>query len=513
MNLSQMLSASAERTPDRPALLFHGRPISYAQLDRIASQAAGAFAGARVGREDRVAIIAGNVPEFVYALFGTWRAGGVAVPLNVMLTGKELGYILGDCGARVVVCEMGYLPNVLEAKERLPDLETVMVVAGPPVPPGTVSFEEALGRAGDPPTVEPADDDLALIQYTSGTTAEPKGAMLTHDNLLSNLRQAQDVPALAQTRDDVVLLVLPLFHIYGLNVGLNLTLLTGATGVLAERFDPVAALELVRDHGVTVLPGAPPMFYSWLEDEAISPNAFAGIRLAVSGAAPLPADVLESFRVRFALTIWEGYGLTEASPSVSSNAVGGRAKPWSVGEALPEVEIRIVDPDGTDVEEGDPGEVLIRGPNVFRGYWRRPEETEDVFDDRWLRTGDVAYRDEEGALFLVDRRKDLVIVSGFNVYPKEVEDALIAHEEVQEAAVIGVPDPRTGEAVKAFVVTTPGSQLTPEAVVEHVSASLARFKVPREVEIVTELPRHATGKVLRRALRGEELLGGEPEGA
>ncbi|MFN2545112.1 MAG: long-chain fatty acid--CoA ligase [Actinomycetota bacterium] len=509
MNLASMLAASAARVPDKPALVFRDRPISYAQLDAVVSQASGAFAGARVGAGDRVAIIAGNVPEFVYALFGAWRAGAVAVPLNVMLTAPELRSILADSGARVLVCEMGYLPTVLEIRDRLPDLQTVMVVAGPPVPQGTVSFEEALGRAGPPPGVEASEDDLALLQYTSGTTAEPKAAMLTHGNLLSNLEQTQQVPALSQAQDDVVFLVLPMFHIYGLNVALNLTLREGATGVLMERFHPAEALEVIRRHGVTIVPGAPPMYYSWLELDDEVKQAFESVRLAVSGAAPLPAEVLESFRVRFAVTVWEGYGLTEASPSVSSNAAGPRAKAWSVGLPLPGVEVRLVDHDGGNVEDDDPGEILIRGPNVFRGYWHRDEETEAVFADRWLRTGDVAYRDEDGYLFLVDRTKDLVIVSGFNVYPKEVEDALAAHPDVEEAAVIGVPDERTGEAVKAFVVAREGAGVTPESLLEHAGRSLARFKIPREIEIVPELPKHATGKVLRRALRGEEVLGGE----
>jgi long-chain acyl-CoA synthetase len=504
MNLAQMLASSAARAPDKPALIFRDRPISYRQLEGAAEQAAGALAGARVGVGDRVANLAGNVPEFVYALYGSWRAGAVAVPLNVMLTAEELSFILADSGARALVCEMGYLPTVLSVKDRLADLETLLVVAGPPVPHGTVSFEEALGRAGPAPEVDPAENDLALIQYTSGTTASPKGAMLTHGHLLANLKQMQQVPALAEAEQDVVLLVLPMFHIYGLNAGLNLTLRVGATAVLVERFEPLGSLNLIRQHGVTVLPGAPPMYYSWLELDDSARGGFQGVRLAVSGAAPLPAEILDRVRERFGVTLWEGYGLTEASPSVSSTAVGTEAKPWSVGLPLPGVEVRLVDPDGTDVEEGDPGELLVRGPNVFGGYWHRPEDTEEVLVDGWLRTGDVAYRDADGYLFLVDRTKDLVIVSGFNVYPKEVEDALLANPEIDEAVVIGVPDPRTGEAVKAFVVLRPGSELTPDAIVEHVGASLARFKVPREVEIVAELPRHPTGKVLRRALREHE---------
>jgi long-chain acyl-CoA synthetase len=325
--------------------------------------------------------------------------------------------------------------------------------------------------------------------------------MLTHGNLLANLEQTQAVPALAQAEDDVVLLVLPLSHIYGLNVALNLTIRVGGTGVLAERFDPVGTVDLVREQSVTVLPGAPAMYVSWVDLAGLPADSFSTVRLAVSGAAPLPAETLEAFRERFGATIWEGYGLTEAAPSVSTTAVGGEARPWSVGQPLPGIDMRVVDTDGTDVEDADTGEVLVRGPNVFHGYWARPDETEEIFLDDWLRTGDIGYRDEDGYLFLVDRSKDLVIVSGFNVYPKEVEEALLSHPDVEEAAVVGVADPRTGEAVKAYVVTTSGSAVTPEELVAHVSRSLARFKVPREVEVVPELPRHSTGKVLRRALR------------
>ena len=507
MNLAGMLASSAARTPDKPALIFRDRPISYRQLEDAVSRAAGALAGAGVQPGDRVAIVAGNVPEFVYALHGTWRAGAVAVPLNVMLKAQELSAILADCGARALVCEMSYLPEIRAVRDDLEALETIFVVAGPPVPQGTVSFEEALGTEEPPPEIATAEDDLALIQYTSGTTQEPKGAMLTHGNLLANLAQMQKVPALAHAEDDTVLLVLPMFHIYGLNVGLNLTLSVGASAVLVERFDAVGALNLIRQHDVSILPGAPPMFAGWLGADPPR-DAFGTVRLAVSGAAALPAEVMEGSRERLGVTIWEGYGLTEAAPAVSSNAVGKEAKPGSVGLPLPGVEVRLVDVDGSDADEGDPGEILVRGPNVFSGYWERPEESAQLLEADWLHTGDVAYRDADGYLFIVDRTKDLVIVSGFNVYPKEVEDALLAHPEIAEAAVIGVPDPRTGEAVKAFVVLTTGSALTPEDVVAHVDKHLARFKVPREVEIVGELPKHPTGKVLRRALREKPA---EPE--
>jgi long-chain acyl-CoA synthetase len=341
--------------------------------------------------------------------------------------------------------------------------------------------------------------------------------MLTHGNLLANLDQTASVPALAQAEQDVALVALPLFHIYALNVVLGLVVRTGATGVLVERFDPAETLRLVERHGITILFGAPPMFGAWLEAAAVADRQgqalpdLSTLRLAASGAAPLPGEVLEAFDRRFGVTIWEGYGLTESSPAVTTNALGPVAKPGSIGLPLPDVEIRLVGEDGEDVEDGDPGEIWVRGPNVFAGYWNRPDETARVLQDGWLLTGDVAYRDEDGYLFIVDRKKDLVIVSGFNVFPKEVEDAIAAHPKVREAAVVGVPDPRTGEAVQAWVEPNPGQALTGEEVLEFLRGRLARFKLPREVRVVGELPHHVTGKVLRRMLR--EIDAGPAEDA
>ena len=325
--------------------------------------------------------------------------------------------------------------------------------------------------------------------------------MLTHGNLLANLDQMAEVPALREAESDVVLLALPVFHIYALNVVLGITIREGATAVLVERFDPVETLELIRRHGVTVLFGAPPMFSAWLQAATATDADLSSVRLAVSGAAPLPGDVLEAFHARFGVQIWEGYGLTEAAPSVTTNALADEARRDSIGLVLPGVDVRLVDDRGEDVEEGDPGEIVVRGPNVFQGYWRKPEDTTAILRDGWLRTGDVAYRDDDGYLYIVDRTKDLVIVSGFNVFPKEVEEAIARHPAVAEVAVIGVPDERTGEAVKALVVARAGATLTPDDVIEQCRGTLARFKWPKHVEIVDSLPKHVTGKVLRRALR------------
>ncbi|MCA1726639.1 MAG: long-chain fatty acid--CoA ligase [Actinobacteria bacterium] len=514
-NVPELLSRTAARTPERTAILFREQPISYADVEFRVTRTAAALAGLGLGKGDRVALMLGNIPEFVYAFYGALRAGAVVSPLNVMLTPEEVGYILADAGTKAVVCEMGTLPTVLAVRDRLPHLEHVLVVGGPPAPRGTESFEGVLERAGDAPQVQTGPGDLAVIAYTSGTTASPKGAMLTHGNLLANLEQMESVPALAEAEDDVILLVLPLFHIYALNVILGLTVKVGATAILVERFDPAETLELVQRHRCTVLFGAPPMFVAWNAMAAGERHNLSRVRLAVSGAARLPGEVLEGFRERFGVTIWEGYGLTETAPAVSSNALGSEARPNSIGLPLPGIDVRLVDEHDEDVEEDDTGEILVRGPNLFQGYWNRPEDTEAVLRDGWFHTGDIAYRDEDGYLFIVDRKKDLIIVSGFNVFPKEVEDALVTHPAVDEAAVVGIPDEQTGEAIKAMVVLEPGASLTQERLVDHLRDTLARFKLPKVIEFVEELPKLPTGKVLRRALRGEELLGGgepaEPE--
>jgi long-chain acyl-CoA synthetase len=499
-SLGDLVAAAAARRSDRTALITDDRSLTYGQLEDRIRHVAGALAGIGVAKGDRVAVLLGTVPEFVEVLHGAWRLGAVVAPLNVMLTPDELGYVLADAQASVVVTDRAFLPSVLAVRDRLADLHHVVVARGRS-PRRTESYEKLLARASEPPSVTVDPEDLALLAYTAGTTANPKGVMLTQGNLLANLVQMSQVPALDEAESDIVLLALPLFHIYALNVVLGITLREGATAVLVERFDAVRTLELVERHRVTVLFGAPPMFAAWLWAAEDREFDLSSVRLAVSGAAALPAEVLAAFRDRFGITIWEGYGLTETAPALTTTALGSEGRPDSIGLVLPGVEIRLVDDHGRDVDEGDPGEIVVRGPNVFSGYWRKPEETDAAFRDGWFRTGDVAFRDEEGYLHIVDRTKDLVIVSGFNVYPREVEEAIATHPSVAECTVIGVPDERTGEAVKAFVVPAAGVDLSAEDVLAHCTERLARFKWPKEVEIVRELPKHVTGKVLRRRLR------------
>jgi long-chain acyl-CoA synthetase len=502
VSLGELLPRAASAHAADVALVAGDREITYAELEDRVRRAAGALGDLGLESGDRVALLLGNVPEFVEALHAAWRIGAVVTPLNVMLTPEEAGAILADAEPSAVIADPALVPVVLAVESRVPTGHVIVTGQGP-APGGTVRWEDLLADAGEPPATEIGDDDLALLQYTAGTTARPKGAMLTHGNLLANLDQMWEVPALREADSDVVLLALPLFHIYALNVILGITIREGATAILVERFDPRETLDLVRRRRITVMFGAPPMFAAWLEAAREPTPDLSSVRIAVSGAAPLPGHVLDAFRERFGITIWEGYGLTESAPAVTTNALGDVAKQESIGLVLPGMEVRLVDDDGEEVADGDPGEIVIRGPNVFQGYWNRPEETAAALRGGWLRTGDIAYRDGDGYLYIVDRTKDLVIVSGFNVYPKEVEEAIARHPGVAEVAVIGVPDERTGEAVKALVVPKSGASFSEEDILDHCRETLARFKWPKHIELVDSLPKHVTGKVLRRALRDE----------
>jgi len=503
MGLASILRETAKRFGDKPALVFQDKPVTYAELDREVDRFAAGIASLGIKAGDRVALLVQNTPSFVSSYLGIARAGAVTVPLNTMFTAEEVSYIVSDSEARAIVVSESFLGAVGGLRETLPMLEHVIVV-GDRAPIGAMTVDQLMSRTGPVPDADPGMDALAALPYTSGTTGKPKGAMLTHGNLTANLDQMSRVPRLAVGPDDVILLVLPLFHIYALNVILGLTLREGATAVLQERFDASASLQAIERHRVTLLFGAPPMFVAWLNTPGATDRDLSSVRVAVSGAAPLPGAVLEEFQNKFGITIWEGYGLTETAPGVTSNAMGERAKPDSIGRPLPDIEMRLVDEHDEEAEDGDPGEIVVRGPNVFRGYWRQDEETARAMRDGWFHTGDVAYADEDGYLFLVDRKKDLIIVSGFNVYPKEVEDVLFRHPKVADAAVIGVPHPYTGEAVKAMIVLKPGERATEEEIIEFCKRAIARFKCPQTVEFCAELPHTQTGKVLKRALREGE---------
>ncbi|MDP9021262.1 MAG: long-chain fatty acid--CoA ligase [Actinomycetota bacterium] len=503
-DLAARLSETAERRPDHVALRWQDRATTYGELDRLVTHAAGGLQRLGVGQTDRVAVMLGNTPAFVEAFLGALRAGATVVPLNPALTGEEVGSILADSGAHTLIVGEAGTRGIDKIRSVAGgSVHHVVVTGNVGAPRGTATWRELVNARHPYTPVERSPDDVAALVYTSGTTGRPKGAMLTRRNLAANQDQVLATP-LAVQPDDVVLAVLPLFHIYALNVGLGSAVRIGATIVLTERFDPSATLDLIDRHRVTVVLGAPPMYLAWLNTPRVAEAGWSSVRVAVSGAAPLPAPVLERFRDEVGVTIWEGYGLTEAGPAVTTTAMGGVAKPGSVGAPLPGVELRLVDDAGRAVEPGDPGEVWVRGPNVFVGYWDDPAETAATLTpDGWLRTGDVGIFDADGDLRLVDRLKDLIIVSGFNVYPREVEDVLHRHPDILAAAAVGVAHPYAGEAVKAFVVRRPGAELTEDDVVAWAQEHLARFKCPAVVEFVGQLPHTATGKVRRTVLRSE----------
>jgi long-chain acyl-CoA synthetase len=482
------------------ALVSRGRITTYGQLRAQVAAFAGGLAELGIAPGDRVGIVAGTNWYFAVSYLAVLHAGAIAVPINPQSPAKAVERELAEVEAKAVVVGPSARAAFAEVdRSRIPSLTTVIATEGHELL-GAATFEPLVAGAPVPP-VERSPDDVAVLVFTSGTAGTPKAAMLTHGNLLANLEQVESHPDRAISAADVVLGVLPLFHIFGLNVVLGGTLHAGASAVLIERFDPVSALEAIGRHGVTVITGAPTMWATWAQLPDAPADAFATVRLAASGAARLDPAVAEAFRSRFGVEITEGYGLTEAAPVVTSS-VGVPGKPGSIGVPLPGVQVRLVDVDGTDVLVGDPGEIWVRGPNVFAGYWGDEAATRAaITDDGWLRTGDIAVVDDDGSLFIVDRVKDLVIVSGFNVFPAEVEAVLVQHPGIEAAAVVGVAHPHTGEAVKAYVVVADGSSFEEDEVIAWCAHHLARYKCPEKVMFVDEIPTGLAGKVLRRTLR------------
>jgi long-chain acyl-CoA synthetase len=484
---------------DDVALISRGQTTTYGTLREQVSALRGGFAGLGLQPDDRLAIVAGNNWYFVVTYLAALGAGLVAVPLNPQAPAPELEFELASTGARaVVVSPAAAVAFGAIDRSALPELEIVIQPVGGDLPDAVVLDELMTGEPA--PMIDRTADQLAVLMFTSGTAGAPKAAMLTHGNLLANLEQVQAAAGRRQDADDVVFGLLPLFHIFGLNVVLDLSLLAGSRVLLIERFDPSSAVEAVERHEVTMMSG-PPTMWSALAALGDVSSSLRSVRVAVSGAAKLPAEVVEAARAHLGVALTEGYGLTETSPVVTSSA-GTDAPVGSIGPVLPGIAMRLVDPDGEDVLVGDAGEIWVHGPNVFHGYWHDPAATEAALTaDGWLRTGDVGVVDDHGYVYLVDRAKDLIIVSGFNVFPAEVEEVLVEHPAVEQAAVVGVPHPHTGEAVKAYVVIEPGVSADEDDIITFCTERLARYKCPSKVMFVDELASNVSGKVLRRALR------------
>ncbi|WP_245716449.1 AMP-binding protein [Micromonospora humi] len=508
-NLADRLRRAAADHGDRAALHWRDRTLSWSDLDTAVTATARALHAAApppdgTPHPPRVAVAFGNTPDFVVTYLAVLRAGLVAVPVNPTLTGRELGHVLADSGAALLVGAAEVTARVDPAA--LPALRAVHTA--PPVADGgaPTRFPE---RGGD---------DLAVLLYTSGTEGRPKGAMLSHRALAANHHQVDRIEPPVVGPDDTVLLALPLFHAYGLNSGLGAVVHHGATGVLVDEPGPDGALGEIARHRVSVLLGVPSMFLTWAGAHGDPAAALTGVRLAVCGAAPLPPAAGARFTELTGHPVHVGYGLTETAPVLTSTLVGGEPKPGSIGRPLPGVELRLVGADGAELwrdgvpaveaeDDGmdlsddpagtDPGQIVVRGANLFAGYW--PDARGGPEPDGWWATGDVAYADGDGDLFLVDRLGELILVNGFNVYPHEVELVLQAHPGVAESAVLGVPHPRTGETVRAYVVRA--AEVSAEELLAHCARNLARFKCPTAVEFVDALPYSAIGKVRKTELR------------
>ena len=500
MNLASLVEghpAEARAVHDR------GLWYSWGELRRRAGAVARALAGLGAGPGDRVALAWPTSVDFVAGYVGALAAGCVAVPLNPKSPVAELERELAVVAPAVLLAGGDAVDAAREAAATTEGAAVTVVPGGA----GGPAWEELMdGAEAGFAVVGRDDDDLAVLLFTSGTSGSAKAAMLTHGNLRANLEQMRALPGEIIRPDDVSLGAVPLFHIFGLNVALGLSLAAGSALVLEERFDPESSLEAIRQLGVTNLLGVPTMFGAWValaeEDAATGSAGLPGVRRAVSGAAGLPREVAEGFEAAFGVPVWQGYGLTEASPAVATSLGTGRNRPGSVGRPLPGVTLRVVDDAGHDVLDGDPGEIWVKGPNVFAGYWRDPEASAEVLSpDGWLKTGDIGVVGEEGDLFVVDRRKDLIIVSGFNVYPGEVEKVVGSLPGVAEAVVVGRSDPVSGEAVDVVIEVQAGARVTEEQVRDHCGRHLARYKCPTTVRFVAEMPRGLAGKALRRALR------------
>ncbi len=516
MNLASIVDP---HDADATAIISRGRATSYGDLRIQIESFRGSLMQMEIKPGDRVAMLCGNGRWFVVAYLATVGVGAIAVPLNPLSPTPELEAELATVDPIAILVEASGVPSFSRVdRSKLVSLRRIIVTdensTEPLRNPGegrevlnqdrTVhevtihSFDELLQG---PPTkwVSLPDHTPAALMFTSGTAGSPRAAILTHGNLLENICQNNSTSDKIGP-DDVVFGILPMFHIFGLNVVLGMSLMAGASVVMIQRFDPVTAVETIVQRKVTIVPGAPPVWVALSLLEGVDASAFSTVRIALTGAARMPGDAAERMQRKFGIELREGYGLTEAAPVVTSS-VGIPVRRGSVGRALEGVEVRVVDEHFEDVPIGDSGEVLVRGANVFEGYWKDAEATARVLDsDGWLHTGDIAMVDDDGYLYLVDRAKDLIIVSGFNVYPAEVEDVLLRHPAVAEAGVVGVAHPHTGEAVRAFVVLHAGAEADEDTLIDHCHDHIARYKCPSKVLIVDELPRNVSGKLLRRAL-------------
>jgi long-chain acyl-CoA synthetase len=497
-NLANGLVEAAQASDGRPALRLGDTKVSFAELDDASARVAGILVGRGLQLGDRVGIMLPNLLSFPPIYYGVLRAGGVVVPMNPLLKSREVAFYLGDSSARWIFAFTGFADEASKGAAET-GAECLVVTPG--------EFEQTLAAVvPDTRVIEREAEDTAVILYTSGTTGQPKGAELTHASLSKNAEVSSRLFSL--TSDDVIFGGLPLFHSFGQTCALNAAVQMGACVTLLPRFDPASALETLQRDRVTIFEGVPTMYAALLQYPQHADYDTSALRLCVSGGAAMPVEILRSFEETFGCIILEGYGLSETSPVASFNHPDRERKPGSIGTPIEGVDFRLVDDDFADVAEGQVGEIAIKGHNVMKGYWNRPEATDSAIHDGWFRTGDMARRDADGYYFIVDRKKDLIIRGGFNVYPREIEEVLYEHPAVAAAAVIGVPHPTHGEEVAAAVQLLQEASVTPEELREYTKERVAAYKYPRHVWLVDALPMGPTGKILKREIVPPPGLGG-----
>ncbi|WP_174616238.1 fatty acid--CoA ligase family protein [Virgibacillus ihumii] len=507
MNITDQLSLTAQEHPHKTAYVFQDSETSYLELEGMVTKFASSLQQLGYSKGDHIALALGNSPYYVIALYGALRVGAVVIPVNPMYTSHELGYILKNGDVKGIITMDVLLEKFEAIADQLPAVEHYISCdtgssksfGDSPVVDKIESFTELI-KAGSLDTHTPQldDEDTAIILYTSGTTGKPKGAMLTHQNIYSNAKDTADY--LTINEEDRVIAALPMFHVFCLTVSLNAPLMNGGTILIMPKFSPQEVFKVASEQKATIFAGVPTMYNYLLQSAADHTVDFSGIRLCISGGSSMPVALLKNFEEVFNVRVSEGYGLSEAAPVTCFNPLDRPRKPGSIGQSILNVENRVMNEFGEEAEVGEVGELAVRGPNVMKGYYKLPEETEMALRDGWLYTGDMARMDNEGYFYIVDRKKDMILVGGYNVYPREVEEVLYEHPGIAEAAVIGAPHPDTGESVKCFVVTK-DSTLTEDVLLEFCNAHLAKYKIPSSIEFLDELPKNTTGKILRKVLR------------
>lgn len=511
MNLVSSVQQIALEHPGKIAYHFMGKDTTYGEFQQSVERFATALKSLGIEKGDHVAFLLGNSPHFIISLYATMHIGATAIPINPIYSPDEISYIVKNSDAKAIIALDLLLPLVEKAAdvfttvenyiicETQPDIAEKLAALPETLKPKVKPFTLLLTSSSpDTLPVEVSPDDTAIILYTSGTTGQPKGAMLTYNNMYSNARDVASY--LNFNTDDRVVATLPVFHVFALTVVVNAPLLMGATILIVPRFNPEEVFTMIREQKATIFAGVPTMYnflYQFPEGKA---EDFSTIRSAISGGSSLPVTLLHNFEEKFKVRMSEGYGLSEASPVTCFNPIDRDRKAGSIGTNIVNVENKVVNELGEEVPDGEVGELIVRGPNVMKGYYKMPEETENAIRDGWLYTGDLARRDEEGYFYIVDRKKDMIIVGGYNVYPREVEEVLYSHPGIIEAAVVGIPDQNFGESVLAFVVKKDES-LSEEELHEYCLQKLAKYKVPQKFEFLEELPKNTTGKILRRSLK------------